>query len=416
MRVYPRFPASACALLAAAALALAGCTTLPQSRVSLDQFPVSQRARAERNLEVFHTVWDLVNRKHYAPAIDGVDWEKVGAKFGPEAAAARDEASLYRTLNEMLAPLHDSHTRALAPAQARERKTRERPRTGFSMVRVDGRWVVSDVLPKTPADLAGVQPGWVVLSRNGEPFEARPDYRAREGEPVALEFLNLRDEKVKLTLNAVTLTIAAQQVVRELAGGIMYLRFDEFDRTDRRWLGDQLRRYAHAPAVIIDLRRNPGGDTHSLAISIGEFFDRPVNCGTFISRNGSRTVKQSVQWRSAQYRGRVAVLVDASSASSSEIFAAVLKDQRRAVIVGRKTAGAVLASWFHRLPDGGQLQLSREDYIAPNGRRIETNGVEPDVVVTRTLADLRAGRDPDLETALAVLQAGGAPWPPPGRR
>jgi C-terminal processing protease CtpA/Prc len=64
----------------------------------------------------------------------------------------------------------------------------------------------------------------------------------------------------------------------------------------------------------------------------------------------------------------------------------------------------VLASWFYRLPDGGELQLSREDYIAPKGRRIEAHGVQPDIVVPRRLADLRAGRDLDLETALQVLR------------
>lgn len=412
MRVYPRLPACGLVLIAAVALGLGGCTTYPKAKVVLEAMPAAQRVRAEENLEVFHTVWDLVNRKHYAPAIDGVDWEKAAAKYGPLAAAAPNQRALYRTLNEMLEPLHDSHTRALTPAQAQERKTRVRPRTGFSMVHVDRQWVVADVLPKSPAQAAGVQRGWVVLTRNGEALDDRPDFRAREGEAVVMEFLDLQNRRVKLTLQAATLTTAAQQEVRELEGGVMYLRFDEFDRTDRRWLGEQLRRHANAPAVIVDLRRNSGGDTHSLAISIGEFFDRPVHCGTFISRNGSRTVKQSVQWGSARYRGRVAVLVDASSASSAEIFAAVLKDQQRAIVVGRKTAGAVLASWFHRLPDGGLLQLSREDYIAPNGRRIETNGVEPDVVVTRTLADFRAGRDPDLEVALAVLRAGAAPWPP----
>jgi C-terminal processing protease CtpA/Prc len=57
------------------------------------------------------------------------------------------------------------------------------------------------------------------------------------------------------------------------------------------------------------------------------------------------------------------------------------------------------------LPDGGELQLSREDYFAPKGRRLEGNGLEPDVPVARTLADLRAGCDADLEAALRVLRA-----------
>ena len=64
----------------------------------------------------------------------------------------------------------------------------------------------------------------------------------------------------------------------------------------------------------------------------------------------------------------------------------------------------MLASWFHSLPDGGELQLSRFDYVTPKGRRLEANGVEPDVPVVRTLADLRAGSDADLEAALRVLR------------
>jgi carboxyl-terminal processing protease len=192
-------------------------------------------------------------------------------------------------------------------------------------------------------------------------------------------------------------------VVRPLESGMVYLRFDEFNGPARRWLSRELKQHAAAPGVVIDLRQNPGGETISLGITIGEFFERSVNCGTFITRSGSRSMKNSWQIGSAGYRGKVVVLVDGPTGSAAEIFAAVLQDEGRARIVGRKTAGAVLASWYYWLPDGGQLQLSREDYIAPKGRRIEGVGLEPDVVVARTLADLRAGRDRDLEEALRIL-------------
>ena len=97
---------------------------------------------------------------------------------------------------------------------------------------------------------------------------------------------------------------------------------------------------------------------------------------------------------------------ESGTASAAEIFAAVLQDHGRATVIGRPTAGAVLASWFHELPDGGQLQLSREDYLAPKGRRLEGKGLEPDVLVARTLADVRAGVDRDVEAALRALGAG----------
>jgi carboxyl-terminal processing protease len=384
---------------------LAGCVTYPQNRVFPAQYPAESRARVERNVAVFETVWDLVNRKHYEPKTHGIDWEQEAARYEPRAAAATDDLTLYATINEMLAELKDSHTRALRPNQANVRHSHQRTRTGFSMTRIEKKWVVTDVLPDSPAAVAGVEPGWIVTARNGEPLGDRPDFWPKEGESARWEFLDHRDLPVTLTLNATRLSTAPLQIVRVLPGGFVYLRFDEFDTVDRRWLGRQLRAHRAAPGVVIDLRRNPGGETFSLGITIGEFFDHAVDCGTFVTRAGARNVKNSWQFGSAHYHGRVVVLVDNASASAAEIFSAVLKDHNRATIVGRPTAGAVLASWFYHLPDGGELQLSREDYIAPNGRRIEGNGVEPNIVVTRTLADIRAGRDPDLDTALQVLNA-----------
>jgi carboxyl-terminal processing protease len=230
------------------------------------------------------------------------------------------------------------------------------------------------------------------------------NFRPKEGEEASWDFLDENDQKIRLSPAARRLSTAPRQVARELEDGFIYLRFDEFDGPDRRWLSRQLKKYASAPGVVIDLRRNPGGETFSLGISIGEFFDRPVDCGTFVSRGGARRVKNSWQVGSAEYRGKVAVLVDSATGSAAEIFSAVLQDHGRATIIGRRTAGAVLASWFYGLPDGGELQLSREDYYAPKGRRIEGAGVEPDIVVPRVLADVRAGRDRDLETALRVLR------------
>lgn len=391
------------ALLLAVAF-LGGCATLPPVQVPVAGLPPVQQARALHNLRVFNSVWDLVNRKHYDPKFQGVDWNAAAAEFGPKAAAAPDETALYRTVNTMLAPLNDSHTHAMTPVQAIERRTQVRARTGFNMSRLDQRWVVTEVLPDSPAEQAGVKTGWIVLARNGSPLGERIDFRPREGEEASWDFLDAEDRRIRLSPAARQLSIAPRQIARELEDGFVYLRFDEFDGPDRRWIGRELRKHANAPGVVIDLRRNPGGETFSLGITIGEFFDRPVDCGTFISRAGSQRAKNSWQFGSAEYRGKVMVLVDAATGSAAEIFAAVLQDHGRATIVGRRTAGAVLASWFYRLPDGGELQLSREDYIAPKGRRIEAVGVEPDVVVPRTLADIRAGRDLDLEVALQLLR------------
>lgn len=390
-------------LVAVLGLVLAGCTTTPAPRVSLANVPAAQVARAQENVRLFERVWSLVADWHYDPKLQGVDWPAAGLKYGAEAAAAADDKALYASLNAMVGLLKDSHTRALSPAQAKERHTQMRARTGFNMTRLEGRWAVSDLVPGSPAEAAGVRPGWIAVARNGEKLGERSDFRPREGEVARWEFVDTEDRPVTLELAARALSTKPRQEVRALPGGVIYLRFDGFDTTDRRWLSQQLKAHREAPGVVVDLRRNPGGGTISLGITIGEFFEKSVDCGKFITRGGYQSGKNSWQLGSARYRGRVAVLVDGATASAGEIFAAVLQEHGRATIVGRKTAGAVLASWFHSLPDGGELQLSLLDYVTPKGRRLENDGVEPDVKVTRTLADLRAGRDVDLEAALRVL-------------
>jgi carboxyl-terminal processing protease len=382
-----------------------GCATAPQSRVSLAELAPEQVPQAARNLAVFNAAWDLVNRKHYDPKYHGVDWEEAAATHGRQAAEAKDVTALYSVLNDMLGLLRDSHTHALAPVQVEERRTRQRARTGFNLMRIDSKWIVTEVVEGTPADEAGVKPGWIVLTRNGEPLSERPDFRMQEGEEVQWEFLDERDQRVVLAPRAKRLSTAPRQVARMLEDGFVYLRFDEFDRANRRWLSRQLKEHRDAPGVVVDLRRNPGGDTFSLGTAVGDFFDRSVACGTFVTRGGAKAVQHSWQLGSARYRGEVVVLVDGATGSAAEIFAAVMQDHGRATIIGRRTAGAVLASWFYRLPDGGELQLSRLDYIAPKGRRIEATGVKPDIMVPRTLQDLRSGRDRDLEEALRVLRS-----------
>lgn len=385
-------------------VALSACTTTPAPRVALDAIPAEQRARARDNVRIFNRVWSLVADWHFDTKTQGVDWQAAGVKYGPQAAAAADDKALYASLTAMTGLLKDSHTRPLSPAQVTERRTKLRARTGIYLARLEGKWYVTEVMPGSPAESAGVRPGWIILTRNGEPFSTRTETRATDGEVARWEFLDEREQTVALSLVARPLSTKPVQEVRELPGGYVYLRFDEFDWKDTRWLSTQLKAHRDAPGVVIDVRRNPGGTIFSLGFAVGDFFDHSVSCGTFITRGGRDDGKSSWQLLSAHYAGRVAVLVDGATGSAAEIFSAVLQEHGRATIVGRKTAGAVLASWFHGLPGGGQLQLSHEDYYTPKGRRLEGDGVNPDITVTRTAADVRAARDPDLETALRVLR------------
>ena len=387
--------------LLAAALFAGGCAS-----VSAPPIPraMSATERVAYNRRVFDRAWSLIDRKFFDGKFGGVDWPAMQARYRPAAEEAPDDETLYREINTMIGELNASHLVAISPRYAYEDRTHRRAAVGIRFRRVEEQWAVTDVLPASPAELAGVQRGWVITRRDGKPIGDELHSGVKEGQPVAYEFLDEAARPQARTMTARTLSVKPRTEARELEGGVLYLRFDEFAWASRGWLNQQLKEHRLARGVVIDLRQNPGGNAIALWAALGEFFPKRVPAGTFIRRSGGVWNTKSFSWFSAHYDGPLTVLVDGASASCSEIFAHVLQYHKRAVLIGRKTAGAVILSWFYGLPAGGRLQMAIQDYRGLDGQRIEGNGIVPDRVVPLKLADLRSGRDADLDLALQVLQ------------
>lgn len=361
-------------------------------------------ARIAHNLSVFDSVWELVDRKYYDPKFHGIDWLATAEVYRPKAAAAASDETLNKAINAMLALLKDHHTQLWTADQMRRLLTQKHVFTGMNLILIEKRWVVRELVPGSPAEAAGVKPGWILLTRNGQPFNARPAGQAdpSEGAVVNCGFLDAADQPVSLELK--TRTIKQEPQSRNLPGNAVYLRFRLFDASSHIWLNRQLRANPNASAIVIDLRGNPGGKLFFAGEMIGDFFDHSVGYGEVTSRSGRQSGIHTFHFLAPRYRGGLAVLVDGASASAAEIFAAIMKEHRRATIVGRRTAGAVLDSEFFSVPGGGRLQISVEDYALPGGQHLEGTGVEPDVsVAVPTLADIRAGRDRDIEAAVLAL-------------
>jgi len=150
--------------------------------------------------------------------------------------------------------------------------------------------------------------------------------------------------------------------------------------------------------LIIDLRGNPGGIGGMAMGMAGFLVDKPnQRLGTMYMRD--TTLNFVVNPRAQVFKGAVAVLVDACSASTSEIFAGGLKDLGRARVFGTHTAAAALPSAFERLPNGDGFQYALANYISEGGQPLEGLGVTPDVEVRLTRSALLAGHDPVLDAA-----------------
>ena len=392
-----------CILLIASLLAISGCATAPRAYV--EPPPLTLAARTALNVKAFDTAWRLVDKKYFDPQFRGVDWDALRPKYRPLAAAATDDRELYRVLNAMCAELRESHLSALAPRRAHEIQTARRMAVGMGWVALDGRQVVTELIPDGPAENAGVQLGWIVTTCDGRPLFDGPPPTPQPGRAVTYGFLDLENQPRSIIFQLQLLRFE-QSVARELPGGFHYLRFDRFSRDSLHWLSEQLKTHRAAPGVVIDLRENPGGNVFACQVAVGEFFDRTVPTGEHVKRSGAARSSRGIPLLSARYPGRVVVLTGNATGSAAEMFAHVLQHQRRATIVGRRTAGAVIISRSYPLPGGGALQVPIQDYRGLDGQRLEGRGVMPDVVAPRpALADIRTGRDPDLEMALIALAA-----------
>ncbi|OYU99799.1 MAG: hypothetical protein CFE26_25040, partial [Verrucomicrobiales bacterium VVV1] len=104
-----------------------------------------------------------------------------------------------------------------------------------------------------------MQVGWIALKRDGRSLDAREEFIAKLGRPVVFEFEDLQGRPVTLALEPRLLDFD-RQVARDLAGGVRYLRFDQFETGSMRWLSEELKTHRAAPGVIIDLRQNRGGN------------------------------------------------------------------------------------------------------------------------------------------------------------
>ena len=100
----------------------------------------------------------------------------------------------------------------------------------------------------------------------------------------------------------------------------------------------------------------------------------------------------------------IVILINSGSASASEILSGALKDNKRGIIVGKKSFGKGLVQEINKLPDGSALHITIQKYLTPNGTDIHKKGITPDYVVDITEDDIKAERDPQLKKACEILQ------------
>jgi len=156
--------------------------------------------------------------------------------------------------------------------------------------------------------------------------------------------------------------------------------------------------------LIFDLRGNPGG-LLAAAVEIANFF---LDEGEVVAREYFGEGKEEQIWRANGPSAftdqlKMVILVDRGSASASEIVAGALSEHRKATLVGEKSFGKGSVQELIDITDNTSLKVTVARWLTPNGVSISKNGLAPDFEVETTIEDIKAGKDPQLEKALEVL-------------
>jgi carboxyl-terminal processing protease len=382
----------------------------------------AETAIVHANVQLLDEVWSRVRGSFYDPQLKGLDWEAIGNRYRRQATMPG--ADISRIINRMLAELGSSHTGYFTlsdPAyydladifsgSLRRNLPKHFPSgevsyTGIGVLTrlIDGRHFVSGVLDGFPAAAARLTVGDELIAVDGAPFEPVMSFFEKAGQGVTL---TIRREAGGQTQNvAVTpRRLRPNDMYREaMANGariieagaqkIGYVHVWSYARPAYQELLENLLtigKLKNADALIWDLRDGWGGaDPHYL-----EIFNPRGPTMTLTTRDGKKDIVNG-KWRKP-----VVLLINEGTRSGKEVLTHGFKKYGFGLIVGMRSAGALLAGRAYLLSNGGLLLLAVAN-VSVDGERLEGRGVAPHIEVPFDIRYAK-GTDPQLARAIDLL-------------
>lgn len=376
-----------------------------------------EQAAARR--ELLGAIWQRTLRS-YATEVDPEPPASAAlAALTAVAPGTGDPAKVFaQAINQALRAL-DPNSRYLdAAGAANERSDGTFGGLGLEVETTAAGVRVIAPMPDSPAARAGMQAGDLIVRIDGWPSAAMPlaDAIARmRGEPGSSVSLVVQrgDPPQDLAIQLTRQTIQRRPVQSAWQDDVLVLRVSTFSAG----VGDSVEReIAQAAAlaaprgVVLDLRGNGGGLVRE-AVKLADTF---LANGVIVTLRGRPPLPER-QWKAdpTQWLAGtpLVVLIDSRSASASEIVAAALQDNARAVVMGQRSYGKGTVQVTY--PLGGQngaLKLTTSRYFTPSGRSVHGEGVTPqvDLAEAKRCAVTPGVRDEGLSCAIAFLHAGSA--------
>jgi tricorn protease len=363
-------------------------------------------------IEVFNQAWTYIRDQFFDPKFNGVDWNAVRAEYEPLIAGAATTEEMRRLLSLMVGELNASHLGASAPPTGAAAASTGRLGLRFDRAEYEGsgRLKIVEVIPLSPADVAGIKPGEVLEAVDGAAVDARTnldemlDHKVARrvalkvsGRELAVQPINLQTEKALLYRQWVNQN---RDYVAKISGGKLgYVHMQDMSQgaLDRLHLDldaeNQVRQ-----GVVIDIRNNNGGFVNAYALDV--FARRPYLRMT--ERGKSEAPARAVLGQRALEAPTV-LLTNQHSLSDAEDFTEGYRALKLGKVVGEPTAGWIIYTWNEQLLDGTSFRIPHTRIRGVSGDDMELHPRPVDVAVSRPVGESYTGKDSQLDAAVKEL-------------
>ncbi|MFP5269039.1 S41 family peptidase [Coleofasciculus sp.] len=347
----------------------------------------------KQSKELVDQVWQIVDRQYIDATFNQQDWRSVRQDYMNRSYRSKAEA--YSAIQEMLKLLNDPYTQFFEPEEFKFMQVdASSDLVGIGLYlrqdKTTKELIVVNPIESNPTYQAGIFPGDVLVKINRENTQEMTRSEAvrlllgQVGTSVILTVRrNQRELEFEITREPIELKPIRYHTQNTPAGTIGYIRLSPFTPIAAQELREAINDLETQPVngYILDLRSNPGGLLYSNIEIARMWLDKGTIVST-VNRQGSSN--EEIARNRALTDKPLVVLINEGSAAASEILAAALQDNQRAILVGTPTAGENLIQSVRKLPDGSGLAMTIAKFLTPNGRDIAQSGVIPDQVVSLT--------------------------------